>query len=148
MDDRFVLGAGDSQDWHAVRHHRHGVQCTMWAPMYRAGVAGATSPTGPFTRKPANPIGTSNATWGGPGHGGFAQDVDGTVWFLYHARHQSDPNYGRVQVLDKVSWTSDGWPSFGNSGTPSTTTQAGPRVQAASGAGRVSVGSSASADEF
>jgi GH43 family beta-xylosidase len=105
---------------------------------YAVGVARATSLTGTYARYPGNvPILQSNATWGGPGHGAFVQDVDGTWWFYYHARHQDNPDFGRVQMLDKVVWTTDAWPTFpGNGGTPSTTPQAGVRVDAAPGAGR------------
>jgi GH43 family beta-xylosidase len=106
---------------------------------YSLGVARGTSPTGPFTRSAANPILTHNATWAGPGHGGFALDRDGVVWHLYHARHADDPDYGRVQMLDRVLWSADGWPTFGNGETPSFTPQVGPRVHAASGAGVVNV---------
>ena len=89
---------------------------------YSLGVARSKSITGPFTRDPQNPILHNNEEWGGPGHGAFVQDAAGTWWHLYHARHQSKPNYGRVQMLDRVDWT-DGWPTFGNGGTPSTTPQ-------------------------
>ncbi|HZZ42829.1 MAG TPA: family 43 glycosylhydrolase [Tepidisphaeraceae bacterium] len=101
---------------------------------YAVGVARATTLTGTYTRYPGQvPILQSNSTWGGPGHGAFIQDVDGTWWFYYHARHQNNPDFGRVQMLDKVIWTADGWPTFGNSGTPSVTAQVGPRIDAVSG---------------
>jgi hypothetical protein len=107
---------------------------------YAVGVARATSLTGTYTRYPGNvPILQSNATWGGPGHGAFVQDVDGTWWFYYHARHQNNPDFGRVQMLDKVVWTAAGWPTFGNGGTPSTTAQNGVRIDAVSGAGRFTI---------
>lgn len=106
---------------------------------YAVGVARATSLTGTYTRYPGNvPILQSNSTWGGPGHGAFVQDVDGTWWFYYHARHQDNPSFGRVQMLDKVVWTADGWPTFAG-GTPSKMAQTGPRVDAASGTGRYTV---------
>jgi GH43 family beta-xylosidase len=106
---------------------------------YSEGVARATSPLGPFTRSPLNPILTNNTTWGGPGHGGFVDDADGVLWFLYHARHQSNPDFGRVQMLDKVTWTTDEWPILGNRGTPSVAATVGPRVLAPSGAGRYNI---------
>jgi GH43 family beta-xylosidase len=107
---------------------------------YAVGVARATSLTGTYTRYPGNvPILQSNATWGGPGHGAFFQDDDGTWWFYYHARHQDNPDFGRVQMLDKVVWSADAWPTFGNGGTPSTTPQTGPRVDTASGSGRYTI---------
>jgi GH43 family beta-xylosidase len=116
---------------------------------YAEGVARATTLTGIYTRAPGNlPILQSNSTWGGPGHGAFIEDADGTVWFYYHARHQDNPDFGRVQMLDKVTWTSAGWPSFGNGGTPSTTRQPGPRVIAPSGTGLLSVPGTAGDDQF
>jgi GH43 family beta-xylosidase len=105
---------------------------------YAEGVARATSINGPYTRYSLNPIMASNSTWGGPGHGGFALDRDGALWHLYHARHQSDLAYGRVQMLDKVLWTADNWPTFANT-SPSFTEQTGPRVFADSGFGAISL---------
>ena len=106
---------------------------------YAEGVARATTINGVYSRYTGNaPILQSNSTWGGPGHGAFVQDADGTVWFYYHARHQNNAGYGRVQMIDRVIWSSDGWPTF-NGGTPSVSQQAGPRVYAASGSGRYAV---------
>jgi GH43 family beta-xylosidase len=96
---------------------------------YSVGVARGTSLTTMFARNPANPILKNNAIWGGPGHGGFTLDLDGTLYHQYHARLMSDPDAGRKQLLDPVVWTSSGWPSFGNGGTPSSINQ-GPRVAA------------------
>ncbi len=106
---------------------------------YAEGVARATSITGVYARYTGNaPILQSNSTWGGPGHGAFVQDADGTVWFYYHARHQDNTGYGRVQMIDRVIWSADGWPTF-NGGTPSVSQQVGPRVYAASGSARYTV---------
>lgn len=95
---------------------------------YALGVARSTSPTGPFTRCPGNPILRSNAAWGGPGHGAFLKDRAGVEWHLYHARHQARPDYGRVQLLDRLYWTGD-WPAFGDGGTPSASPQPAPQVR-------------------
>ena len=89
---------------------------------YSLGVARSKSVLGPYERDPDNPILHNNKTWGGPGHGALIQDAAGTWWHLYHARHQDNPDFGRVQLLDRVDWD-NGWPTFGNGGTPSTTPQ-------------------------
>ena len=109
-------------------------------------MARSVSPVGPFTRYGSNPILSNNAIWGGPGHGGFTLDRDGTMWHLYHSRYVADPSFGRVQLLDRLLWTSDGWPTFGNNKTPSTALQNGPVVWASSGAGRITVSGGAGDD--
>ena len=118
---------------------------------YKLGVARSTSLTQMFTRNPSNPIIANDVVWGGPGHGGLEVDNDGNLWHLYHARLLSNPNAGRVQVLDPVVWTASGWPSFNGNGV-SYTPQAGPKVDALSGAGVLSVvgdlTSSGQADTF
>ena len=95
---------------------------------YALGVARSPSPTGPFVRCPGNPILRSNAVWGGPGHGAFLQDATGTIWHLYHARHQDGSRRGRVQMLDRLYWNGD-WPAFGEGGTPSATPQPAPQMR-------------------
>jgi beta-xylosidase len=95
---------------------------------YREGVARSTSPTSGFVRNPANPILGNNATWVGPGHGSVVQDAAGNWWFVYHARHAANQSFGRVVMLDEISWVND-WPVFAaNSGTPTTTLQSGPAI--------------------
>lgn len=94
---------------------------------YALGAARSRKLEGPYERCPNNPILKSNKTWGGPGHGAFVADDAGTLWHLYHARHQSKPDYGRVQMLDRVIWK-NGWPSFPNGDTPTTTPQPVPKV--------------------
>ncbi|CAN5616449.1 family 43 glycosylhydrolase [soil metagenome] len=94
---------------------------------YALGAARSRKIEGPYERCPTNPILHSNQTWGGPGHGGFVEDDAGTLWHLYHARHQSKPDFGRVQMLDRVIWKK-GWPSFPNGGTPTTKPQEAPKV--------------------
>jgi hypothetical protein len=104
---------------------------------YSVGVARSTFLATTFTRNPSNPILTNNSTWGGPGHGGFVMDNDGALWHLYHARLLSNPDAGRKQMLDPLVWTST-WPTFANN-SPSTGSHVGPRVNAASGAGVLSL---------
>lgn len=62
-----------------------------------------------------------------PGHGDVTVDDDGTYWFVYHAYDTEGPenadDYGwppaRQLFLDRIYWTSDGWPIIGGDETPS-----------------------------
>ena len=52
-----------------------------------------------------------NGQFVGTGHNsGLVTDDEGNDWVLYHAYRASDPDKGRVLLLDKVNWTADGWP--------------------------------------
>jgi hypothetical protein len=95
---------------------------------YRVGVARSTSPTGPFTRYSGNPILGNNSTWVGPGHGAVVNDAAGNWWFVYHAKHADNQDFGRVVMLDPIYWLND-WPYFAN-GTPSIVGQTGPVISA------------------
>lgn len=81
---------------------------------YVTGVARASSPLGPFTRK-EGPILVSNARWLGPGHGSVVRH-EGVDWFVHHA-WASDGRGGRARergrqvLLDRIEWKG-GWPSF------------------------------------
>ena len=44
-------------------------------------------------------------------------------------RHADNVDFGRVVMLDEITWTND-WPVFGNGGTPTTTAQTGPIISA------------------
>lgn len=81
---------------------------------YRTGVAKASSPTGPFTKKGA-PILQNNAKWVGPGHGSVVS-ASGDDWFVHHAwptdaQGKRDAAKGRHVLLEKIVW-SGGWPTF------------------------------------
>jgi Glycosyl hydrolases family 43 len=58
-------------------------------PQYGVGYATATSPLGPFSKSPANPILSQNAQIGmySTGHGGFAFSPDGSeLYYVHHGR--------------------------------------------------------------
>lgn len=88
---------------------------------YRTGVARASSPKGPFTKKGA-PILGNNRSWVGPGHGSvFA--VNGKDLFFHHAwpalaNGKHDTSKGRYGLIAPITWQ-NGWPVMGN-GTPVT----------------------------
>lgn len=53
-----------------------------------------------------------SGTWAGPGHNAeFSTDDNGNDWIIYHAYSKSQPNKGRQVLLDKITWSEDGWPS-------------------------------------
>jgi beta-xylosidase len=79
---------------------------------YRTGVARATSPKGPFTKKGAPILGNS-AKWVGPGHGTVLA-VHGKEYFFHHAwpalpNGQHDTAKGRHGLIAPVTWSGD-WP--------------------------------------
>ncbi|HEX7664975.1 MAG TPA: family 43 glycosylhydrolase, partial [Polyangiaceae bacterium] len=86
---------------------------------YAVGVARATSPLGPFTKKGA-PILTGNGKWTGPGHNSITA-LGGKTYIVYHAwpgAHTCNDAGDRDLLLDRVSW-SGGWPHVAD-GHPST----------------------------
>lgn len=86
------------------------VQCN-----YKTGVARAKHLLGPWQKYAKNPVLTDNEDWKCPGHGSVVQK-DGELYFLYHAYSREGSVYvGREAVLEKIAWTEDGWPTFGNS---------------------------------
>lgn len=91
------------------------------SPSYGVGVAKASSPLGPFTKKGA-PILSSKGGWAGPGHGAVLKGPSGDWVHVYHSwvagKVQQAP--GRIVLVDRVQW-SGGWPSM--LGAPSSRSQ-------------------------
>lgn len=77
---------------------------------YSVYVARSSSPTGPFTPGPANPILHGNSHFWAVGHNATAQDAAGNDWIVYHARIRSSPSDDRDLMLDRITWK-DGWPT-------------------------------------
>ncbi|MBL8601156.1 MAG: family 43 glycosylhydrolase [Myxococcales bacterium] len=77
---------------------------------YAVGVARASAPTGPFTKR-AEPILVTGGAWAGPGHGAIVQGPSGDWVHVYHAwragRVGTDP--GRLVLVDRIDFL-DGWP--------------------------------------
>jgi arabinan endo-1,5-alpha-L-arabinosidase len=68
----------------------------------------------------------ANSRWIAPGHNSeIITDDNGDDWLLYHAIDKKAPDDGRMMLLDKITWSDDGWPTINNN-TPSTTQQAAP----------------------
>jgi GH43 family beta-xylosidase len=79
---------------------------------YAIGVARASSPLGPFT-KLSQPILRTAGAWAGPGHCSVVDTPDGETQIVYHAwvAGQVGAAPGRLGLVDRIVWTSAGWPS-------------------------------------
>ena len=93
-----------------------------WTDDYALGMLWASSSSditdpGSWT-KSENPVFVKNPSSNayGPGHNGFFSSPDGTEdWILYHANPQSGQGCSNTRSprMQKFTWTSDGFPSFG-----------------------------------
>ncbi|MGE5549543.1 MAG: glycoside hydrolase family 43 protein [Bacteroidota bacterium] len=91
-----------------------------------------TSPWGPFTPCPHNPILTHRHLSGchirATGHGDLVATPDGRWWMVFHATRHSYydalSHLGRETFLAPVTWTEDGWPVV-NGGQPIATAMEG-----------------------
>lgn len=101
---------------------------------YKIAVGRSTSLWGPYLNKSGGRmldnqhevILTGNDHFVAPGHNSeLVVDDVGDTWMLYHAYDvKANPTAtNRVMLLDKVSWTADGWPYMGD-GHPSETADA------------------------
>ena len=91
------------------------------SPSYGVGVARATSPLGPFTKKGA-PILGSKGAWAGPGHGSVLVGPSGDWVHIYHAwvAGKVGQSPGRLALVDRIQWVG-GWPEM--RGAPSSRSQ-------------------------
>ena len=78
---------------------------------YAVMEARSTSATGPFTVLPENNgvIIKANEKWLGPGHNSIIRDDKSTDWIVYHAYHPDNRNLGRVMLINRLIYGSDGW---------------------------------------
>lgn len=84
---------------------------------YKTGVARAKHILGPWEKYGHNPVLVDNDHWKCAGHGTVVKHGD-DFYYLYHAYNQAGSVYvGREGVLEKINWTPDGWPTFGNNAT-------------------------------
>lgn len=77
-------------------------------PDYAVGYATATSPMGPFTRAPHNPIIQRSEGLYGPGHGCAIQDGSGQWWHVYHQKVRERVEWPRFICLDPLWFEADG----------------------------------------
>ncbi|MDR1154771.1 MAG: family 43 glycosylhydrolase [Bacteroidales bacterium] len=95
--------------------------CNNASSNYRTVVGRSTSLFGPYVAKNGNRmldnayviVIQGNSAFAGPGHNAeIVADDAGNDWILYHAYDIAlAPNERRL-MLDKIIWTSDGWPSI------------------------------------
>ena len=94
---------------------------------YKMVVGRSESLFGPYTDKAGKDMMENgyevvidkNEHFVGNGHNSeIVKDKAGNDWVLYHGVDMKNPR-GRVLMLDKISWTKDGWPFVSNNGTPS-----------------------------
>ena len=94
---------------------------------YRTVVGRSTKLLGPYTNKQGGAMTSDNYTtiisgdtrWKGPGHNSeIITDDNGDDWLLYHSYDKNNGCNGRLMLLDKITWSKDGWPTV-NNGHPS-----------------------------
>lgn len=78
-----------------------------WRVAYGMGYATAGSPTGPFTKAPANPILRETDGVRSPGGGMIVRGPAGGDWLVYHARAGAY-DQPRTLRIDPVVWNADG----------------------------------------
>ena len=79
---------------------------------YAVGVARAPSPLGPFV-KASGPIVVTKGSWVGPGHCSVVDAPSGDLAIVFHAwaqGHVNGPGDGRMVLVDRLDWGTDGWP--------------------------------------
>lgn len=118
--------------------------CDGLKSTYRTVVGRSENLMGPYTNKQGGNMIDNNYTtiisgnddWKGTGHNSeIITDDEGNDWLLYHAYSAKDPDAGRMMLIDKITWTADGWPTV-NDGTPTSTLQEGPVFYTGDGANK------------
>ncbi len=76
-------------------------------------VARSRSIHGPWENSPYNPIvrtASADEPWWSRGHATPVQGPNGDWWLSYHGYENGYRTLGRQMLLDRMSWTADGWP--------------------------------------
>jgi xylan 1,4-beta-xylosidase len=99
-----------------------GGHCCRPPCTYSEGAARASSLLGPYTKDPANPLLTGNATWQCPGHG-TTIDLGPSGLFLLHHAYRADDTLDRRRsgLLDRIDFGADGWPTIAGGQGPAVT---------------------------
>jgi len=113
---------------------------------YRTVVGRSTKLLGPYVNKQGGSMVDNNYTtilkgnegstgrWKGPGHNSeIITDDNGDDWLLYHSYDRNNNFNGRLMLLDKITWSADGWPSI-NDGYPSSDERPAPVFYTGDGA--------------
>jgi xylan 1,4-beta-xylosidase len=72
------------------------------SPNYGIGYATASSPLGPFTKHPGNPIAHRGGEVLGPGHHCVVAGPDGRLWMVYHQKASTRTGWDRFLALDPL----------------------------------------------
>lgn len=100
--------------------------CDGMNSRYKVVVGRSKNILGPYLNKKGHDMLTNNYTlvlegdnekWFGPGHNSIIiQDDEGTEWMIYHSyvKEGDDVSGGRLGMLDRVLWDSEGWPYIEN----------------------------------
>ncbi len=75
---------------------------------YAVGYATATSPAGPFTKHPGNPIIHRADGVFGPGHGSVIRDARGDLWHVYHQKRDDAKGWARFICIDPLRFDEQG----------------------------------------
>lgn len=107
-----------------------------WATRYAVGVARASSIMGPYTKSCAPVLSqfASDATasmrkFATTGHCSIVETEHGFV-MIYHVYNSDDIRGDRIQLVDRISWDSDGWPRVGTCNAPTLVAQPMPAEEA------------------
>jgi arabinan endo-1,5-alpha-L-arabinosidase len=103
--------------------------CSGANSTYSLVVGRAEALLGPYIDKDRDPLLSTNYNWAwviqkneyfvGPGHcSEIVQDKAGQDWIMYHAYDASNPDAGRMLMLDQVKWDENNWP-YVEEGSPS-----------------------------
>lgn len=105
----------------------NGSCCSGASSTYRTVYGRSESLLGPYVTKSGEKMLDNkfevliqgNDKWAGTGHNAeIVDDKEGNSWIIYHAYSKKNPEIGRMDLLDQVHWTDDGWP-YVTGGCPS-----------------------------
>lgn len=77
-------------------------------PDYAIGYATATSPLGPFTKHPGNPIARRGDGVYGPGHHCVVAGPKGDLWAVYHQQNSEKIGWDRFLAIDPLWFDAEG----------------------------------------
>ena len=75
---------------------------------YSIGYATSTSPTGPYTRYPNNPIIKKGNSTFGPGHSSVVKDKAEKLWMIYHQKYDAQKGWMRFIAIDPIWFDENG----------------------------------------
>lgn len=78
------------------------------SPNYGIGYATASSPLGPFTKHPGNPIAHRGGNVLGPGHHCVIAGPDGRLWMVYHQKASTRKGWDRFLAIDPLWFDEQG----------------------------------------